>query len=386
VNLETEGFMNVVKEAFLEKYEPQGCFQCGKCTGGCPVSLRSALNIRRLMIEVFLREDLALVLRGEELWNCTTCKTCTLRCPRGLEPMDLLIGLRSILVEDGHIPKTAIEALESTYKYGNPWNTPRNKRIEWGKELGLKTFPSGDRAANLYFICCTAAYDTRVQSVARALVQCFRQIGYDFATIGNEETCCGSEIRRMGEEGLFEMLMEQNSESFKKYDITSIVTTSPHCYNAIKNDYAQDDLSVNHYTQVLAEVLHEKNPFTGQLNKVITYHDPCFLGKQNGIFDEPREILKSIPGVTFIDFDRSRERSLCCEGGGGRMWVEASDQGPRLAETRITDAAEMGAEILATACPFCLLTLEDAAKTTGNEEKLRVMDISEILVEAMTQR
>jgi Fe-S oxidoreductase len=371
----------VEKEAFLQKHELYGCFQCGKCTGGCPVSLKSALNIRKLMIEVLLRENLGQGLRGEELWDCTTCKTCTLRCPRGLEPMDLLIGLRTLLVEDGHIPKTIIDALESTYKYGNPWNSAKNKRSDWANELSLKALPQGGQAPNLYFVCCTAAYDTRLQNVARCLVHCFRQIGYDFAILGNEENCCGSEIQRMGEEGLFEILRDQNIESFKKYGIRSILTTSPHCYNTLKNDYALDGLEVRHYTQVLAEAIEEKKPFPGEMKKVITYHDPCFLGKQNGIFDEPRRILKSIVGVTFVDFDRSRENSLCCEGGGGRMWVEASDQGPRLAETRIRDAVHMGAEILATACPFCLLTLEDAAKTTGNEEKLRVMDITEILVE-----
>jgi Fe-S oxidoreductase len=371
------------KQTLLQKNDLYGCFQCGKCTGGCPVSLKSNLNIRKLMIEVLLRENLGHVLRGEELWDCTTCKTCTLRCPRGLEPMDLLIGLRTLLVEEGHIPKTVIDALESAYKYGNPWNAVKNKRSDWAKELSLNVLPQGDQAANLYFVCCTAAYDTRIQNVARSLIQCFRQIGYDFATLGNDETCCGSEIKGMGEEGLFEMLRDENIEGFRKYDIRSIVTTSPHCYNTIKNDYSVDGLEVRHYTQVLAEAIEGKTPFSGEMKRVITYHDPCFLGKQNRILDEPRHILKSIAGVTFIDFDRSRENSLCCEGGGGRMWVEASDQGPRLAETRIRDAVEMGAEILATACPFCLLTLEDAAKTTGNEEKLRVMDITEILVEAL---
>ena len=375
--------MEAQKNELLQKFELYGCFQCGKCTGGCPVSLKSKLNIRKLMIEVLLRENLGNMIQRDELWDCTTCKTCTLRCPRGLEPMDLLIGMRALSVEEGHIPKTIIEALEGAYKYGNPWNAARNKRSDWANELELKVFPQGGKAANLYFVCCTAAYDTRVQNVGRSLVQCFRQIGYDFATLGNDETCCGSEIRRMGEEGLFEMLMEGNIESINKYDIRSIVTTSPHCYNTIKNDYGQDGLQVSHYTQVLAEAIKDKNPFSGEMRKVITYHDPCFLGKQNGIFDEPRQILQSIPGVTFIDFDRSREKSLCCEGGGGRMWVESSDQGPRLAEIRVQDAVDMGAEILATACPFCLLTLEDAVKTTGNEEKLRVMDISEILVEVL---
>ena len=384
-NPKKEDPMSGEKDAFLQKHDLYGCFQCGKCTGGCPVSLKSDLNIRRLMIEVLLRDNLGPIVRGEEIWDCTTCKTCTLRCPRGLEPMNLLIGLRTLLVEEGHIPKTLIDALESAYKYGNPWNAAKNKRSDWAHELTLKVLPQGDQAANLYFVCCTAAYDTRLQNVARCLVHCLRQIEYDFATLGDEEICCGSEIRRMGEEGLFEILMHGNIESFKKYDIRSIVTTSPHCYNTIKNDYAADGLEVRHYTQVLAEAIGKKNPFSGEIKKVITYHDPCFLGKQNRIFDEPRDILKNIPGVTLVDFDRSRENSLCCEGGGGRMWVEASGQGPRLAETRIQDAVEMGAEILATACPFCLLTFEDAVKTTGNEERLRVMDITEILDEALCE-
>jgi Fe-S oxidoreductase len=214
------------------------------------------------------------------------------------------------------------------------------------------------------------------------MVTCFRQVNLDFATLENDEACCGSEILRMGEEGLFEMLMEQNTENFKKHDVRSIVTTSPHCYNALSDDYAQENLVVRHYTQALSEAIEKNGPFSREVRKVVTYHDPCFLGKQNGIFDEPRQILKAIPGVTFIDFDRSREKSLCCEGGGGRMWAEGADQGPRSAEIRIQDAVDMGAEILATACPFCLLTLEDAVKTTGNEEKLKIMDITEILVEA----
>ena len=375
--------LGIENESFYEKYELFGCIQCGKCTGGCPVCLNSPLNIRRLMHEALVLDNLESIYQKDELWACTSCKTCTIRCPRELRPSDLIIGMRTALIEEGHIPKTLIEALESAYKYGNPWGSLKNKRTEWADGLDLKVVSQGDEAEHLYFVCCTAAYDTRVQNVARAMVTCFRQVGLDFATLGNDETCCGSEIRRVGEEGLFEMLMEQNLENLKAHNVHSIVTTSPHCYNALKNDYAQDGMEVRHYTQVLADALEDSHPFSKEVRKVVIYHDPCFLGKQNGVFDEPRQILRAIPGVSLIDFDRCREKSLCCEGGGGRMWVEASDQGPRSAEIRVRDAVEAGAEILATACPFCLLTLEDAAKTTGNEEKLRVMDISEILVESL---
>jgi Fe-S oxidoreductase len=375
--------LGIENESFYKKYDLFGCIQCGKCTGGCPVAINSSLNIRRLMQEALVLDDLESFYQREELWACTACKTCTIRCPRDLRPADLIIGMRTALIEEGHIPKTIIESLESAYKYGNPWGAVKNKRTEWADDLNLKVLSQGDQAAHLYFVCCTAAYDTRVQNVARSMVAVFREVGLDFALLGNEEVCCGSEVRRMGEEGLFEMLMEQNQENLKNHKIRSIVTTSPHCYNTLKNEYDHEDAEIHHYTQILAEAIEKKNPFSRELQRVITYHDPCFLGKQNEIFDEPRQVLKSLPGVTFIDFDRSREKSLCCEGGGGRMWVEASDQGPRSAEVRVRDAVDMGAEILATACPFCLLTLEDALKTTGNEDKLRVMDITEILVESM---
>jgi Fe-S oxidoreductase len=189
----------------------------------------------------------------------------------------------------------------------------------------------------------------------------------------------------MGEAGLFEVLVEENIKSFESYQIEHVFTTCPHGFNVLKNEYPQGKFDVLHTAQLLGKCLEEgKFNFKREIKKVVTYHDPCFLGKQNGIFDEPRALLNAIPGLTFKDLDRSRERSLCCEGGGGRMWVEASsDAGRRLAEIRVNDAVDLGAEILATACPFCMLTLEDAVKTSGHEEKIRVMDVTELLAEAL---
>ncbi len=372
-----------------DQFELYGCYQCGKCTGGCPVSLKSRLNIRRLMIEGILGRNLEHLSERLELWDCTTCKTCTLRCPRGLKPMDLVIGMRGTLVEEGHIPKTIIEAMENSYKHGNPWGKPKNKRTEWTKELPedlkVKDFSQGDRAEYLYFVGCTASSDPRIQTIARALALNLHQAEVDFGILGNEEQCCGNEIRRMGESGLFEELVEKNTERFENYQIERIVTPCPHGYNVLKNEYPQGKFEVLHTTQLLAKKVEEgKLPLKQEMKKVVTYHDPCFLGKQNAIFDEPRTLINAIPGITFKELDRSRERSLCCEGGGGRMWVEASsDVGERLAETRVKDAVELGAEILVTSCPFCVLTLEDAVKTSGHEEKIRVMDVTELLAEAM---
>jgi Fe-S oxidoreductase len=179
--------------------------------------------------------------------------------------------------------------------------------------------------------------------------------------------------------------VEKNIERFDHYQIERIVTSCPHGFNVLKNEYPQGKFEVLHTTQLLAKKVEEgKLSLKQEIKKVVTYHDPCFLGKQNSIFDEPRMLLNAIPGVTFKELDRSRERSLCCEGGGGRMWVESSSEAAeRLAETRVKDAAELGAEIIATACPFCVLTLEDAVKTSGYEEKIRVMDVAELLAEAI---
>ena len=380
--------MEASEETAAQKFDLYGCYQCGKCTGGCPVSLKSKLNIRRLMIEGILGRNLDRLAEREELWDCTTCKTCTIRCPRGLKPMDLVIGMRGTLVEEGHIPKTIIEAMENSYKHGNPWGKPKNKRTEWTKELPedfkLKDFSQGDRAEYLYFVGCTASSDPRIQQVAKALAFNLQRAEVDFGILGNEEQCCGSEIRRMGESGLFEELVEKNIERFGNYQIERIVTSCPHGFNVLKNEYPQGKFEVLHTTQLLAKRVEEgKLSLRQEIKKVVTYHDPCFLGKQNSIFDEPRMLIKAIPGITFKELDRSRERSLCCEGGGGRMWVESSSEAAeRLAETRVKDAAELGAEIIATACPLCVLTLEDAVKTSGYEEKIRVMDVAELLAEA----
>jgi Fe-S oxidoreductase len=381
--------MGLSEQTFAEKFDLYGCYQCGKCTGGCPVSLKSKLNIRKLMIEGILGKNLDHLSEKEELWDCTTCKTCTIRCPRGMKPMDLIIGMRGILVEEGQIPKTIIDALENVYKHGNPWGKPKNKRAEWTKglpeEVKVKDFSRGERAEFLFYVGCAASFDPRIQEIAKALAISFQRAGIDFGILGNEEQCCGNEIRRMGETGLFEELADANMKRFGSYQVERLFALCPHGFNALKNEYPKGNFEVLHATQILAKRLEEgKLSFSKEIKKVVTYHDPCSLGKQNAIFDEPRMLLQAIPGLTFKELDRSRERSLCCEGGGGRMWVESSsERGERLAEVRVKDAVELGAEILATACPFCVLTLEDAVKTSGHEGHLKIMDVMELMREVL---
>jgi Fe-S oxidoreductase len=220
--------------------------------------------------------------------------------------------------------------------------------------------------------------------VARAVVRLFQQGGVDFGILAEEESCCGSEVRRLGEAGLFEMIAEENQELFKGVGASKLFTTSPHCFNTFKNDYPGNGFQVQHYTQVLAGLVEQRAlEFSNKVEKTVTYHDPCYLGKHNNVFDEPREVLRGIPGVKLVEMDRSRQKSLCCEGGGGRMWLEGTNTGVRLAQWRVQEALDTGAEILATACPFCLLTLDEAVKHLNAQDRLRVMDVAEIAAQAL---
>lgn len=369
--------MNV--QELVQKHKLLECIHCGICTGSCPVARKANLNVRKYMREVSVGDKLT-IHPQDELWSCTTCATCGIRCPKEINPYDFLIDIRSIAVERGQIATTLRDALESTFKNGNPWGRIRRKRTEWVQDLSIKHMSQG--VEYLYFVGCTPAYDPRVQEVTKSLVKCLKKADVDFGTLGDEENCCGNEVYGMGEKGLFEFLVEENKKLFSKYKVEKIVTSCPHSYHSLKSKYGETGFEVLHHTQLLAELIRNgKLKLSKELNKTIIYHDPCFLGKQNGVYDEPREVIKSVPGVKFLEFDRSRERSLCCEGGGGRMWIDI--QGERLAEIRVKDAAEAGAEVLAIACPFCLLTFEDAIKTTGLEGKLEVKDIAEILFQAI---
>lgn len=331
-------------------------------------------------------ERLEEISEKPEIWDCTTCYTCAARCPKGLEPMEVLIGLRSLQIEEGKVQPTVRDALESIFKDGNPWGSPRAKRLDWAEGLEVKVLePEAEETTDvLLFICCTDCYDPRVMKAAQALVKVLNAAGVDYGLIGEDESCCGSEVRRLGEEGLFEMCDEENVELLNSFNVNRIVCISPHCYNTLKKEYHGLKVPVLHYTEFVAELLEDgKLELPKEIAKVVTYHDPCFLGKQNDVYDEPRYIITRIPGVEFKEFDRCRERSLCCEGGGGKMWVESESKEERLAEIRIEDAKEMGAQVVAVACPFCLLTLEDATKVKGVEEEMQVMDILELLAEAL---
>ena len=379
--------MQIQARQFAREYDLFGCIQCGKCTGGCPMTLKTQLNIRRLIYQILVAGRSFDLSGIEVLWDCTTCNTCTARCPKDLNPMEIIIGMRSALVESGRVPSTVKVALQSVFNQGNPLTFARSDRAAWVGDQPVKRFADvGEEADFLYFVGCSPSYDPRIHPTTRTLVEVFDRAGLSFGILGNEEQCCGSEVRRMGEAGLFEMLTEDNLAQFEELGIHRLVTVSPHCYNVFKNDYPQNGwkLEVQHYTELVADLIENgKLTFSGRLDKVVTYHDPCYLGKHNGIFDPPRAILRSIPGLELVEMDRSRERSLCCEGGGGRMWLEGTNREEKLAGRRVQEAVETGAQILATACPFCVLTLEEAVKLAGLEERIQVKEIMELVAEVL---
>ncbi len=358
------------------------CIQCGKCTGSCPISTISPhFNIRRILYEMINTEGEEVAHKKEMIWDCSTCTTCVTRCPKQVDPADLVISVRSVLVEDGQVPPKIRDVLKSISIRGNPWNIGQEKRSEWAEGLDIKSIAD---AEVLYYVGCTPAFDPRLQKLAKALAKALKKADVNFGTLGNDEICCGNEIKRMGDIWSFDALKEMNMDLFNQFPIKQIITTSPHCYNTFKNEYNELKVEVSHYTQFLSELIKKKKlSFSRELDKTVTYHDPCFLGRQNQLFDEPRYILTSMPGINLVEMDRIRERALCCEGGGGRMWIEAHETMKRTATVRVQEALDCGAEILATACPFCLLTLEDAVKSGELEEKIQVRDIVELVAQAI---
>jgi Fe-S oxidoreductase len=353
------------------------CMQCGMCAGSCPESGITPFNIRMLVRKRQFHRDIDLSVP----WYCTSCGECTLRCPRDVKPSEMIFELRSALVEEGEIPLSIQKALENTFVQKNPWGRPRSKRGAWLEEAGIKVPHVGEtESKRLLFTCCIQAYDPRCMVIPANVARILNQGGVEFGILGAEEACCGNEIRRMGEAGLFEDLQEGNTAAFKKYGVKEVIALSPHCMNALKKEYGELGIKVFHYTEVLAEMLEKgsltlKTPY----NKKVIYHDPCFLGKQNKIYDAPRNILRAIEGLELIEFSGSRENSLCCEGGGGRMFYEAEISYLRNSQKRVEEAVAKGAEVLATSCPFCVMTLEDPATEKG----LPVKELSEIVVEAL---
>lgn len=336
----------------------------------------------------------------ERLSACASCRYCTTRCPiqrsnlkelgfdAKTDPCNTIRATQTELmdkIEVLRLPEVTRHALTSLHKHGNPWAILKGRRSKWTNGLDIRELAEGEKVDVLYYVGCTPAYDTRAQKVARSTVEVFNKAGVNFGILGMKETCCGDFPFWFGERGLFESLRDENTEILKKCDVDRIVTTSPHCYDMFKNHYPSltGRFEIQHYTEFLSQLMEEgKIRFEKELNRVVTYHDSCSLGRGNGIYDAPREILEAIPGITLIEMERNREDSFCCGGGGGRMWMEQLPGEPAAVQ-RAKEAAGVDPNTLATACPFCLIQLEDGMKTIDKEVEIGVQDIIELANEAI---
>ncbi len=379
----------------LKKYwDLSLCIKCAICNSACPAIIDekflgpSALTAtyRWVADSRDKGNDERLKPMTDNVWLCTQCNSCTLFCPKKLSCADSIIDDHCLIVETGNIPRTVKDVLESVYKYHNPMSTPQAKRMDWAKDLNVKTYPTVTKADVLLFTCCSNTYDIRNQEAAKSLTEVFNRMGVSFATLGAEEWCCGDHMLRMGEKGLFEELAEHNISMFKQFEAKKIVTLSPHCFNTFKNDkpYKDAGLNVQHYTQFLAEAVQNGAiKLSKSVNRTVAYHDPCFLGKRNDVFDAPRQILRSISGLKLVEMKRTRQSSFCCGGGAGRVWTEDALPEKRPSTNRLHEAVELEVDTIAVACPYCITTLEDAVKVLDIENKIAVKDILELVKEAL---
>ncbi len=356
------------------------CFQCSLCTVTCPWNTVGKLIVHRKLRQAGL--GLADV-EDEDWWRCTTCNECVSRCPRGVQIPDVMIAMRKIMVQAGAMPGGLRSVMASLAAVGNPLGEPKERRDDWARDLHVKAFSPGTEI--LFFPCCVGAYDARVRQVARATALTLQIAGADFGILGANESCCGESVRKAGNDRLFADLAQRNLDAFARVGVERIVVASPHCYTTFKKEYPGfgGAFDVVHVSQYLAELLREgRLEFQRQMDLKVVYHDPCYLGRHNGVYEEPRAVLKSIPGLELMEFPDCREGAICCGGGGGGIWQDTK-KGERLSDLRLNQAIELGADILATACPYCMMNFEASLLTETSDNALQVRDVSELVLEAL---
>jgi len=325
-------------------------------------------------------------IEEEDMWLCTTCGICPEKCPRDVKQIESGVSLRRIATEYGVFPASAkpVSAISASLAgEGNPLNGEREKRADWAEGYSVKTFTEG--VDFLYFPGCYLCYDPRLVKVARATAKILNSAGTDFGILGSKESCCGESIRKTGDEELFKRLARENIKAFIENGVKKILVSSPHCYHTFKNEYPEFmvDFEVVHVSQYVFELIHEARlELNKEYGKKVTYHDPCYLGRHNDIYDEPREILKKIPGLELNEMPDSRVDSLCCGGGGGRIWME-TPKGERFSDLRLEQAVSVGAEVLVTSCPYCIANFEDSRLTLDVIENIEVKDVTEIIQEVI---
>ncbi|MEO0082730.1 MAG: (Fe-S)-binding protein [candidate division WOR-3 bacterium] len=366
------------------------CYQCGMCMALCPWYQLEKVDF--LVYRLPQAVKLGAVLNTEdkdevaaevtELYRCVGCEACLARCPRGVDIPAVLRAIRRILVENQSVPQALGATIHHCYSTGNPLGGAPEERFAWAKGLDVPTFEKGVDFA--WFSCCTADYDPRCQAVSRALVRVLRHAKVSFGVLGTGQMCCGEALRKAGAEEVFTHLAGANTALVDRPEVRRLLFTSPHCFNGFRRDYP--DLARNrelvHETQLFDRLITEgRIRPKKELTAKVTYHDPCTLGRQCGIYEEPRRVLSSIPGVELVEIpDFNREQSVCCGGGGGGLWLDWP-KGERLSDIRVRQAARTGAKVLAVACPYCLQMFEDSVKTM--ELDLRVADVAELLADSL---
>jgi Fe-S oxidoreductase len=400
-NLESFGVKQLEDFTWKHILDFYSCADCGRCSDNCPANAAGRpLSPRFISIK---GRDLAFgkypvnpkkaavngqplmggIYDEDEIWSCTTCGACEQECPLGIEYIDKIVDLRRGMVDDGTVPQSLQKPLSALEKRGNPWGKLEKKRGEWIKTLGddvpVKVLDGKAEAQILYFVDSITSFDDRMQAIGQATATLLHRTGADFGILGKDEKDSGHEVRRFGEEMLFQDLRAHNTEMIEASGANRIVTADPHAYNALKNDYGNLP-PVEHISQYLVRRLREgglKFKPVENGDKIYTYHDPCYLGRHNAVYEDPRMVLEAIPGLKHVDMKRCRDRSFCCGGGGLMLFYEPEEE-VRMGVLRVKMAAEAGANVIVTACPFCLVNMEDAIKVAGLEGQMEAIDLSEL--------
>ncbi len=370
--------IDAIKEAGGELYKL--CYQCGLCDTVCPWNRVRNFSMRNIVRQAAFGLP---EIESEDIWRCTTCGRCPQRCPRGVGTTDVSLSFRRIASEVGASPAPIHTVSASLGAEGNPLREERGKRADWAKDLSVKTFTEGMEI--LYFPGCYPCYDSRLKKVATATVNILNKAGVDFGILGTKENCCGESIRKTGDEELFKLLAKENIKTFIDNGVKKILVTSPHCYHTFTNEYTEfkANFEVIHISQYLLELINEgRLELTGEYGKKITYHDPCYLGRHNDIYDEPREVLNKVTGLELVEMADSRVDSLCCGGGGGGIWMDTA-KGERFSDLRLEQAIDVNAEVLVTACPYCIVNFEDSRLSLEDNETFEIKDITEIIQEVI---